>query len=200
VKGKSLKISEPFESTPARVQDLGKFSMPSDFRGRPTWYIQLWWIVHALFFRTSPQFMYGYRRWLLRVFGAKIGDGVLVRPTVRVVYPWKLSIGDHSWIGDFAELYTLGPISVGRHAVVSQNVYLCTGSHDIRDPGFGITALPIIVEDEAWVAAGAFVFPGVTVGKGSVISARSVVRDSTEPYGVYAGHPAKRISWRKTSA
>jgi putative colanic acid biosynthesis acetyltransferase WcaF len=178
------------------VQDLSSFHLPAGFRGRSAVVVQLWWLVQALLFRTSPQFMYGFRRALLRLFGARIGRNVLVRPTARIVYPWKLSIGDNSWVGDFAELYSLGNIEIGRDAVVSQYAYLCTGSHDHRSPAFDITTQTIVVEDEAWIAAGAFVHPGVRVARGSVIGARAVLRADSEPYGIYAGDPARRISTR----
>lgn len=174
----------------AEVQDLARFAQPAGFRGRSAFVVQLWWIVQATLFRGSPQFMYGWRRFLLRLFGARIGNRVLVRSTVRVTYPWKLSIGDHSWIGDFAELYTLGPIEIGANAVVSQYAYLCTGSHDFRSLSFDIYQKPIRVEDQAWVAAGVFVHPGVTIGRGSVVGARSVVAADTEPFVIYAGAPA----------
>ena len=124
------------------------------------------------------------------MFGARIGRDVLVRPSVRITYPWKVSIGDRSWIGDYAELYSLGEIEIGSDSVVSQYAYLCTGSHDHRAIGFDIYAKPIRVEDEAWVSAGAFVGPGVTIGQGSVIAARSVVLSDTIPFKIYAGSPA----------
>jgi putative colanic acid biosynthesis acetyltransferase WcaF len=141
--------------------------------------------------------MFGWRNWLLRLFGANIGVGVLIRPTVRITYPWKLTIGDHSWIGDFAELYTLGPIHIGKNAVVSQYCYLCTGSHDMSALAFDIFAKTITVEDEAWIAAGVFVHPGVTIGRGSVIAARSIVRRDTEDFGVYAGEPLRMLRDRR---
>jgi putative colanic acid biosynthesis acetyltransferase WcaF len=178
------------------IQDLQRFSQPADVRGRSAVVVQLWWIVQASLFRGSPQFMYGWRRFLLRVFGAKIGKRVLVRGTARITYPWKLTIGDYSWVGDFAELYTLGPIEIGSSAVVSQNAYLCTGSHDFRSPTFDICLRPIRVEDEAWVAAGAFVHPGVTIGRGSVVGARSVVDKDTEPFAIYMGAPAVKVGTR----
>lgn len=158
--------------------------------------VQLWWVVQDTLFALSPQFMYGWRRWLLRLFGAKVGKGVLLRPSVKITYPWKLTIGDYSWIGDFSELYTLGPIQIGQNAVVSQHAYLCTGSHDFRVIGFDIFAKPIVVEDEAWVAAGAFVHPGVTIGQGSVVGARAVVTADTEPLGIYVGDPARKVGQR----
>jgi len=184
----------------SEVQDLSKFRTPAGFRGRSAVIVQLWWIVQATVFRASPQFLYGWRRFLLRLFGAQIGEGVLVRPTARIVYPWKLTVGDQSWIGDFAEIYCLGPITIGRNAVVSQYAYLCTGSHDIRAIGFDIFAKPITVEDEAWVAAGAFIHPGVTIRRGSVVGARAVVMADTQPMGIYVGDPARKVSERLPKA
>src|ERR1700687_2685472 len=102
------------------VQNLSQYKIPKTFRGRPAWFVQLWWIVQATLFRWSPQFLYGWRRWLLRRFGARIGQGVIIRPTAEITYPWKLSIGDWAWIGDNVTLYTLGEISIGENTVVSQ--------------------------------------------------------------------------------
>ena len=158
--------------------------------------VQLWWIVQATLFACSPQFLYGWRVMLLRLFGAKIGKAVIIRPSVRITYPWKLSIGDNSWVGDYAELYNLADIEIGANAVISQYAYLCTGSHDVLSPSFEIWAKPIKIGDKAWVAAGVFVHPGVTVGRGSVIAARSIVRRDTDPYGIYAGNPLAFIKSR----
>lgn len=183
--------------TPPPVQDLSRFKVPPSFRGRSAIVVQLWWLVQGTLFAWSPQFMFGWRRWLLRLFGAKVGVGVLIRPTVRITYPWKLTIGDHSWVGDFAELYTLGPIEIGQNTVVSQYCYLCTGSHNPLTPTFDIFAKPIVVEDEAWIAAGAFVHPGVIIGRGSVVAARSIVRKSTTAYGIYGGEPLRLFKDRR---
>src|SRR5690349_20928742 len=109
------------------IQDLSRFRLPSDFRGRAAWQVQLWWIVQASFFAWSPQVAYGFRRWLLRCFGAQIGRAVLIRPSVQVTYPWKLRVGDFAWIGDGAVLYTLADIEIGSNAVISQGSYLCGG-------------------------------------------------------------------------
>ncbi|WP_299004357.1 WcaF family extracellular polysaccharide biosynthesis acetyltransferase [uncultured Caulobacter sp.] len=182
------------------VQSLSSFRIPEGFRGRSSFIVQIWWLTQATLFAWSPQFMYSWRSWLLRRFGARIGKNVLVRPTVRVTYPWKLSIGDNAWVGDFAELYSLGEIYIGPDAVVSQYCYLCTGSHDMTSPAFDIFAKPIKIESEAWVAAGVFVHPGVTIGQGSVVAARSIVRHDTEPYGVYVGEPLRRIRDRRGAA
>jgi putative colanic acid biosynthesis acetyltransferase WcaF len=181
------------------VQRLDTFRMPGNFRGRPGWVVQIWWIVQATLFRCSPQIFYGWRRWLLRLFGARIGDGVLIRPSVQVTYPWKLAIGDHAWIGDDVVLYSLGEIEVGAHAVVSQRSYLCTGSHDYTRPTFDIYAKPIRIGEQAWLATDVFVAPGVEVGAGTVVGARSSIFGSL-PAGVIArGTPAQVVGQRDSA-
>lgn len=178
------------------VQNLAGFKLPKGFRGRSAVYVQLWWIAQALLIHPSPQVLYGWRRWLLRLFGARIGRNVIIRPSVRITYPWKVEIGDDSWIGDNVELYSLGPIRIGSNAVVSQGSYLCAGTHDHRDPLFPIVAAPITVEDEAWVAAQVFIAPGINIGRGAVVGARSLVLADVPPGMLAAGHPAKVISPR----
>ncbi len=174
-------------------QNLKEFKLPDNFRGRPAWYVQLWWIVQALLFKTSPQFMYGWRRFLLRAFGAQIGKKVIIRPTTHTQFPWKVSIGDYSWIGDHVTLYSLEEIRIGKNAIVSQKSYLCTGSHDYEKETFPIYALPITLEDECWLATDVFVGPGVTIGKGTVVGARSSVFKSLPPNKVCTGTPARII-------
>lgn len=177
-------------------QDLSSFRNPPGARGRSAIFVQLWWIVQALLVNTSPQIMYGWRLWWLRLFGAKIGKNVLIRPSVRVTYPWKVTIGDNVWIGDNAELYTLDEIRIGNDCVVSQRSYLCTGSHDARATSFDLITKPIILEDQSWVASECFVMPGVTIGRGAVVAARSLVTRSVNPGTVVAGSPAKFVGRR----
>lgn len=179
-----------------RYQDLSTFAMPEGFRGRPAWVVQLWWIVEALLFRPSPQFMYGWRRWLLRQFGASIGREVVIRPTVRTQFPWKVSIGDYAWVGDDVVLYSLGEISIGAHAVISQKSYLCTGSHDPGRRDFTIFSLPIRIETECWIATDVYVAPGVTVGRGTLVGARSSVFGDLPAGKICLGTPARVIKDR----
>lgn len=183
-----------------RVQDLSRAKVPPGFRGRAAWFVQLWWIVEALLFHPSPQVLYGWRRFLLRAFGARIGKGVLIRPSVTVTYPWKLSIGDWSWVGDRVTLYTLGEISIGESSVVSQGTYLCTGSHDFTRTAFDIYARPIHVESESWIATNVFVGPGVTVGRGAVVGACSVVLKDVPSMMICAGNPLRVLRARPTSS
>jgi putative colanic acid biosynthesis acetyltransferase WcaF len=178
------------------IQDLRRFQLPPKFRGRSAITVQLWWLVQATLFACSPQFMYGWRRFLLRCFGANIGKKVLIRPSVKTTYPWKLSIGAYSWVGDDVVLYTLGEISLGNNVVVSQKSYLCTGSHDYQSPAFDIYAKPIVIEDEAWVSTDVFIAPGITIGAGAVIGARSTVLENMPSNMVCVGYPAKPIKPR----
>jgi putative colanic acid biosynthesis acetyltransferase WcaF len=159
--------------------------------------VQLWSVVQSTLFRWSPRISYGWRRWLLRRFGARIGRGVRIRPTAEIAYPWKLSVGNWCWIGDNVTLYTLGPIRIGDNAVVSQQCYLCSASHDYTVPSFDIFARPIEIGDEAWLAAGVFVAPGVRVGHGAVVGARSVVLNNLPEMMVCVGHPATPVCARR---
>ncbi|OXM13115.1 colanic acid biosynthesis acetyltransferase WcaF [Paenibacillus herberti] len=169
-------------------------------RGRSSVIVLLWWLVQGSLFRYSLHPMYGWRRFLLRLFGAKVGKGVQVRSTARFTYPWKVSIGDFSWVGDDAEFYSLDRIDVGSHCIVSQRSYLCTGSHDIEDESFGLITRPIVIHDGAWIASDSFVYPGVTVGVMGVVAARSTVTRSVPDGEVHAGTPAAFVKQRFSKA
>jgi len=176
-----------------RYQDLSKFKLPSNFRGRNAIVVQFWWLVQATIFKMSPQFMYGWRRFLLKLFGAKIGKKVIIRPTVKITYPWKVVIGDYSWIGDDVVLYSLGEIEIGKNVVVSQKSYICTGSHDYQQIDFPIYAKKISLKDECWIATDVFIAPGITIGKGTVVAARSSVYKDMPEGKICVGNPAKAV-------
>jgi putative colanic acid biosynthesis acetyltransferase WcaF len=180
-----------------KIQNLNLYKTPDNFRGKSKITVQLWWLVQALFFSTTPQFMYGWRRFLLKCFGANIGKNVIIRPSAKFTYPWKIKIGDYSWIGDDVVLYSLGEIEIGAHTVVSQKSYLCTGSHDYTKNDFPIYSKKIIIEDECWLATDVFVSPGVTIGRGTVVGARSTVIKDLNSNSVYVGSPVKFIKNRK---
>ena len=177
-------------------QRLNSFSLPKGFRGRSVLVVQLWWLIQSTFFAMSPQFMYGWRRTLLRAFGAKIGPKVLIRPTVRITYPWKVSIGASSWIGDDVVLYSLGEIEIGADVVISQCSYICAASHSYAEPTFDIFDKKIVIEDQVWLATDVFVAPGITVGKGAVVGARSSVFQNIPGGMLCYGSPAKVIHQR----
>ena len=182
--------------SPPRFQRLDLFALPANFRGRSGVYVQLWWIVQALIFKPLPQVCYPLRRSILRAFGARVGDGVRIRPGVEVTYPWKVTIGESSWIGDNVTLYSLGNISIGNNSVVSQNSYICAADHDYSDLAFTIRARPVVIEDEVWIASDVWVGPGVTIGTGAVVGARSTVTKDQPGAMVCAGSPCKPIKPR----
>lgn len=173
-----------------QFQNLKEFKLPRKFRGKPSWYVQSWWLVQMLFFKTSPQFMYGWRNFLLRCFGAQIGKKVMIRPSAHIQFPWRLKIDDYSWIGDEVVLYNLGEIHIGSHTVISQRSYLCAGSHHHGNPGFSIYTKPIIIESQCWLAADVFVSPGITIGEGTVVGSRSSVFNTLPAGKICFGTPA----------
>ena len=181
-------------------QDLSRFKQPAEFRGRPAWFVQLWWLVQSLLFHTSPQMFYGWRRFLLRLFGAQIGKNVLIRPSVSVTYPWKLTIGDYSWIGDEVVLYSLSAICIGSHSVISQRSYLCAGSHDHARPTFDLLPGPVTLGDQVWIAADVYIAPGVTIAKGCLVGARSSVFGDLPAGMICYGSPAQPIHPRSFAA
>lgn len=155
----------------------------------------LWAMVSPLF-RLSPRLCWGWRNWLLRAFGAKVGHHVQIHPSVRIFLPWNLIIGDWSSIGFDALVYNLGPVTIGNRVTISQRVHLCAGSHDYRDPSMTLLKLPIKIGDGAWICADAFIGPGVSVGEGAVVGARAVVSRDVESNSVMAGNPARKVSTR----
>lgn len=132
----------------------------------------------------------GWRVWLLRLFGAVVGTGVIIKPHVRVKFPWKLRIGDHSWIGESVWIDNLAEVSIGSNCCISQGAYLCTGSHRWDKESFDLEAKPITIEDECWVGAMARVAPGVVMGQGAVLTMCSVVVSNLDEWQVFSGSPA----------
>jgi len=185
---------------PAKYQDLARFRVPASFRGRSIWIVQLWWIVQTTIFRMSPQFMYEWRNFLLRCFGAKIGQGVKIRSSVKITYPWKLQIGNNSWVGDDCDLYTLGKITIGNNVAIAHRVYICTGTHNYKSLYFEILAEEVVIEDEVWIPNDVFIGPGVTVGFGTVVGTRSTVLQNLPSGMICYGYPAKPIKPREFSS
>jgi putative colanic acid biosynthesis acetyltransferase WcaF len=157
----------------------------------------LWALVYGLLFRPSLRPMHRWRTFLLRLFGAKVGARVHVYPTVRIWAPWNLVLGNECGVADGAILYSQGRIEIGARAVVSQGAHLCTGTHDYRLAGFPLITKPIKIGVEAWIAAEAFVHPGVTIGEGAVIGARSVVTKDMPAWTVCSGHPCQPLKPRE---
>src|SRR6266481_5278476 len=143
----------------------------------------LWGLTWLLLFRPSPKILHGWRRWLLRRFGARIGEGAAVHSSVRIWGPWNLEMGPFSCLSPQVDCYAVNTVRIGAYATISQYCFLCTASHDPDTSDMQLTTAPIAIGDHAWVAADAFVGPGVTIGEGAVIGARSTVVKDVSPWG-----------------
>lgn len=162
----------------------------------------VWYVCNALLLHSWLLPWSAPKASLLRLFGARVGRGVVIKPRVNIKYPWRLEVGSHVWIGEGVWIDNLSSVRLGDNVCVSQGAYLLTGNHDYRDPRFGLDTRPITIEREVWIGARAIVCPGVTVGRGCVLKAGSVVSQDTEPTWVYGGAPAQkqRARWAaKTS-
>jgi putative colanic acid biosynthesis acetyltransferase WcaF len=158
----------------------------------------LWNVVWLLFFRPTPSWtMHWWRRMLLRAFGARIGKGSKVRSTCRIWLPRNLTMGSFSCLADDVDCYCVASITIGSHVTVSQGAFLCTASHDIAARDMRLTNAPIHIQSQAWVAARAFIGPGVTIGEGAVVGACAVVMKDVPPWTVVSGNPAKFIKKRE---
>ena len=155
----------------------------------------LWGLAQPAF-RFSPRICWGWRRRLLRWFGARVGPNVQIHPRVRIEIPWNLDLGDWSAIGFDAVVYNLGMVRIGQRVTVSHRAHLCAGTHDFRDPALPLQKPPITIHDDVWVCADAFVGPGVEVGVGAVIGARAVVVHDVEAWAIVAGNPAVKKGQR----
>lgn len=157
----------------------------------------LWGLVQHSLFRYSPRPLHGFRATLLRLFGARLGEGCHFYPGVRVWAPWQLTAGERCGVGDGVTLYTMAPITLGARVVISQGAHLCAGTHDYESPGFQLYARPIVIEADAWLCAECFIGPGVRVGEGAVLGARGVAVRDLEPWTVYAGNPCRAVKQRR---
>lgn len=157
----------------------------------------LWYFTNVLFFINPLNPFSILKIWLLRTFGAKIGEGVLIKPGVNIKYPWKLEIGNHAWIGERVWIDNVEPVKVGNHVCISQKAFLLTGSHDHTKSSFDYLCAPIILEDGVWIGANAMVGRGVICYSHSILSVNSVAEKNLEPYTIYKGNPAMAVLRRK---
>lgn len=156
----------------------------------------LWYYLNALFLKTSLLPLDGFKIFLLRAFGAKIGENVTLKPGVNVKYPWHLTIGHNTWVGENVWIDCLVPINIGNNVCLSQGAVLLTGSHNYKKTTFDLITKIIVLEDGVWIGALAIVTPGITVATHSVLNSGSVATKNMEAYSVYQGNPAVKIRER----
>lgn len=160
----------------------------------------VWNVCWALFFRMSPRPLHGWRSMWLRLFGAKLGPDCHFYPKCRVWAPWNLECGDAVGVGDDAELYNPSPLRIGSHAVISQGAYLCGATHLYNEPSFRLVSYPMTIGAYSWICARATVSPGVNVGDGAILGLGSIATKELEPFGIYAGVPARKVKERDRAA
>lgn len=191
--GDEARTSQPGHPVAIRLQDFGNAEFA---RGRSLPIEVLWTLLSALF---VSSWLPGsaHRRFLLRLFGANIGDGVVIKPGVRVKFPWRLTVGTDTWIGEEVWIDNLATVFIGDNCCLSQGAYLCTGSHDWNSPTFDLKTRKIQVDNGAWIAAKAVVGPGVTVGEGAVLTICSVATSNLAAWTIYRGNPALVVASRE---
>ncbi|MCC5632334.1 WcaF family extracellular polysaccharide biosynthesis acetyltransferase [Nostoc sphaeroides] len=176
---------------------LNQYTVGNYTPGAPYWKQLLWYFVGSRLVESYWLPFSALKIWILRIFGAKIGQGVRIKPGVRVKFPWRLNIGDFVWIGENVWIDNVARVTIKSHVCLSQGVYLCTGNHDWNHPDFKLIDAPIDIQESSWIAAKSVIGPGVTVGRGAILTLGGVTGKSLEPMTIYAGNPAQPIKQRK---
>ena len=167
-------------------------------RGRPRIVEAAWYLCKCFFFLTALPVPSRFKCFLLRLFGARVGRGVIIKPQVKIHFPWKLTIGDFAWIGEEVFILNFEPVTIGAHSCVSQRTFLCGGSHDYRKPEMPYRNAPISVGEGAWIGAQVFIAPGVTIGTEAMVTAGSVVTRDQPSRMICSGNPCLPLKerWR----
>jgi len=156
----------------------------------------VWYYTNLLFFHSALFPGSGWKCRILRLFGARVGRGVIIKPSVNIKYTWRLTIGDHTWIGEGAWIDNLDEVTIGSHCCLSQGAMLLCGNHNFKKPAFDLITGKITLEDGAWVGAQSVVCPGVTCRSHAILTVNSVATRDLEPYSIYQGNPAVKVKER----
>lgn len=170
------------------------------------WYIPgqkimvlLWYFVNVVFFINPLNPSSGIKIFLLKIFGARIGKGCVIKPGVNIKYPWNLVVGNNCWIGERVWIDNLGQVALGNHVCLSQGAYLLTGNHNYKKTTFDLIIGDISIEDGVWIGAKSVVCPGIICHSHAVLAVQSVANKDLEPYSIYAGNPATKTRNRTIS-
>jgi putative colanic acid biosynthesis acetyltransferase WcaF len=191
-------LAQPTDSAApsGRTVDLAAYDNRGYQPGRGVLVRAAWYLCNAVFFASWLLPLSGPKRLLLRMFGARVGRGVVIKPRVNIKHPWRLRVGDRTWIGEGSWIDNVLDVTIGNNVCVSQGAYLLTGNHDYKDPHFGFLGSPIVLEDGSWVGAFAIVCPGARLARNAIVTVASVLRGDSQPSGIYAGNPAVRVRER----
>ncbi|GJD16234.1 transferase hexapeptide repeat containing protein [Rivularia sp. IAM M-261] len=176
---------------------LDQYTIGTYTPGAPLWKQVLWYFVGSPLVECHWLPMSNIKVAILRLFGAQIGQLVRIKPGVRVKFPWHLTVGNCVWIGEDCWIDNLAHVKIENHVCLSQRVYLCTGNHDWSDASFKLSVAPIYIQESSWIAAKSMIGPGVTIGKGAVLTLGSVTTHSLESMTIYSGNPAQPVKRRK---
>lgn len=176
--------------------DLSNYDNENSDKGRPLFIVVLWYLINSILFSS---FIPGtvWRVFLLKLFGAKVGKNILIKPFVRVKYPWKLSIGNNSWIGEKTWIDNIDTVVIGENCCISQGVYICSGNHNWSSESFEYLSSSIVIKDKVWVASMSQLSPGVILNEGVVLCIGSVAFNELDSWSIYKGNPAEKIKDRK---
>jgi len=170
--------------------DLSSYTTGDYTPGKSTLIQILWYFTNMLLFKSSWFILSGPKVALLRLFGASVGQGVVIKPNVNIKYPWRLKVGDHTWIGENAWIDNLADVTIGSHVCLSQGAMLLTGNHNFKKESFDLITKPITLEDGVWIGAKTVVCPGVHCKSHSVLAVGSVAIGDLDEYSIYQGNPA----------
>ncbi len=176
--------------------DLSRYDNSWYDPGAGKFKIALWYFVNVLFITNPLNPLSGLKVFLLRIFGAKVGRGVVIKPSVNIKYPWFLEIGDYTWIGEHVWIDNLAMVKIGKNCCISQGAMLLCGNHNYKKTTFDLIVKPITLEDGSWVGAMSTVCPGVTLKTHSILTVDSVATETLEAYSLYKGNPAVKIRER----
>lgn len=193
----SQQATEPGSGAEVRLMMDVEANRAAPKYGRGELVLRALWMPGRLLFRLTPRPFFGVRRVLLRLFGARVGRQVHIYPSATIYLPWRLTIGDRAAIGEYAFVYNLGAVSIGARATISHKAHLCAGTHDYTDPSLPLVRSTIVIENDAWVCADAFVGAGVRIGRGAVVAARAVAVRNVDDWSVVAGNPARHVKFRR---
>ncbi|HEX3988374.1 MAG TPA: WcaF family extracellular polysaccharide biosynthesis acetyltransferase [Verrucomicrobiae bacterium] len=188
------------DTVPQPQINLAAYSPGNFDRGASIFREALWVLISFWLFRLCPFKFSALKRLALRCFGAHVGRGVIIKPNSRITFPWKLTLGNHVWLGEDCWLLNLAPIVIEDNVCISQRAFLCAGNHNYKSPTFDLMTQPIRIENGAWICANAFIGPGVTIGARSVVCAGSVVTESLPADGIFQGNPAIWLKRRVISS
>lgn len=177
--------------------DLSRYTTGPDYDPGPTWLRVLWYAVARIIFATSIPWPDHFKAAVLRGFGATIGEGVVLKPRLRIKHPWFLAVGDHCWLGEDAWIDNVAPVTIGNHVCLSQGASIFTGNHDRTSPTFDLRLGPVEIADGAWLGAKSVLCPGSRMEDHAMLAAGAVGKGVLESHGIYEGNPARRVGTRE---